>query len=115
VFAKRCDACMVFEMHATALEFLPVGIPPALHVRLVLQPCDDDDNWDLLSADSRVKKVVVPNKSATGSRAAHTVYQKADAIRFRAHELIQQALQVFFRLGCWYRACSALVETRSIE
>src|SRR5882757_5287503 len=53
--AESRDACMVFEIHSELFEDRPIGVPPAIHCRLlVLQSCDDDNNCDLLAADGRV-------------------------------------------------------------
>lgn len=72
---------MILEMHAMISEFLPIGLPPAFHGwHLILQSCDDDDDWDLLPTYPRVENIVVPGKGTTDSRTAHTVHQEANAI-----------------------------------
>src|SRR5882757_10686955 len=107
---------MVFEMHPALFEDYPIGVPPAIHCRLlVLQSCYDDDNRDFLPADGRVEQVVVSEKGATDPHAAYAVHQKADAIRFRARELEQKALQAFFCLSRWYCPRSPLVETHCVK
>lgn len=98
-FSKRCDAGMACEMHALTLEFLPLGIPPALHDGLVLQPCDDDDDWDLLPADARVKSVVGLKDGARGSRAAHAVTR-----RLMPLELLMSSRNKLFNLRSAFAA-----------
>jgi hypothetical protein len=91
---------MACEMHAKTLDLPPIAIPPDFHGSHFLQSCDDNDDRDILPADPRVKCGVVLDEGTKGSRAVHTVHQKADSIRPRVHELAQQVLQLVFCFRC---------------
>lgn len=67
VFLKRRDASMSCGTHV--LEITLVFIPPALHVRLLLQSCDDDHDWYLLPTDPSVKRVIGSSDGGKGSRS----------------------------------------------
>lgn len=115
VLLKHCDASMICKLHVMILKLLPVNIPPVLHASLSLQSRDNDDDRDPLLTDPSIKSVVGPSESVRGSSAVHAVHQKADAIRPRAHKLMQQALQLSFRLCRQHRAFSPFIKTCSIK
>src|SRR6266550_2051446 len=87
----RRDTGMTSKAHSTFTEIYEVIRPPILHVVLILQTCDDNDDRNFRCAYHFREEVVVDFHYVTETRSTDAVYEKADAFVLEVQDKFLEA------------------------
>src|SRR6266576_58753 len=108
---RRRDTGVAGKVHSAIIKILDVIPPPILHVVLILQPCNRDDNGNLCGTYDRMKEIVVYFHNVAETSTPDAVHEKADTSGL---EVPDKFLEAFDGTLCRHVSLLAFVESYGI-